>query len=87
MHVELIMKSISPGSIPAAANARSDATAARSDASTCEMRRSFIPVRLVIHSSFVSTIFSRSAFESTVGGMAFPQPTISAFRITHLQEL
>ena len=32
------------------------------------MRRSLMPVRVVIHSSVVSTIFSRSALVSTLRG-------------------
>ena len=42
------------------------------------IRRSRIPVRDVIHSSDVSTSFSRSAFERTFFGTAAPVPTIMA---------
>ena len=35
-----------------------------------------MPVRAVIHSSLVSSVFSRSALVITRGGMYFPQPTI-----------
>ena len=76
--VATITKSISGISIPAAATARRAATSAISVAATCDMRRSLMPLRLVIHSSLVSTIRSRSELLSTVGGRAFPQPVISA---------
>src|SRR5438270_7124866 len=46
------------------------------------MRRSRIPVRLVIHSSEVSTSFSRSALVSLFSGTALPQPVIAAYFIT-----
>src|ERR671916_2803983 len=45
------------------------------------MRRSLIPVRLVIHSSEVSTIRSRSALVSTRSGTPIPQPVIAALRM------
>src|SRR5918998_289152 len=45
------------------------------------MRRSLMPVRLVIHSSEVSTIRSRSALVSTRSGTAIPQPVIAALRM------
>ena len=67
--------------LPAAASARRPATAASSDASTWLIRRSLIPVRVVIHSSEVSTSCSRSWLVSTLGGMHMPQPVISAFLI------
>ncbi len=67
---------------PAAASARSPATAASSDASTWLILRSFIPVLVVIHSSEVSTSCSRSWLVRTLGGMHLPQPVISAFRIS-----
>lgn len=35
-----------------------------------------IPVRVLIHSSVVSTSFSKSWFESTASGTLLPQPTI-----------
>src|SRR5438309_12084128 len=40
------------------------------------MRRSLMPVRVKIHSSVVSTIFSRSAFVSTRSGTYEPVPTM-----------
>src|SRR3954463_3458278 len=45
------------------------------------MRRSLMPVRLVIHSSEFSTIRSRSALVSTRSGTAMPQPVIAALRM------
>jgi hypothetical protein len=42
------------------------------------MRRSRIPVRETIHSSLVSTIFSKSAFVSTRSGTYEPIATIRA---------
>src|SRR5215217_6169827 len=45
------------------------------------MRRSLMPVRLVIHSSEVSTIRSRSALVNTRSGTAMPQPVIAALRM------
>ena len=49
------------------------------------MRRSLMPVRLVIHSSEVSTIRSRSALVSTRSGTAMPQPVIAALRMVVLR--
>jgi hypothetical protein len=37
-----------------------------------------MPVRVVIHSSLVSRKVERSAFESTAGGIAEPQPVMAA---------
>src|SRR5215207_8941093 len=45
------------------------------------IRRSLMPVRLVIHSSEVSTIRSRSALVSTRSGTAMPQPVIAVLLI------
>src|SRR5215467_4517756 len=42
------------------------------------MRRSFMPVRVVIHSSDVSRNVDRSALERMAGGIAEPQPVIDA---------
>ena len=47
-------------------------------AETCETRRSFIPVREVIHSSEVSRKVERSSLVSTAGGMHAPQPVMAA---------
>src|SRR5687768_2542540 len=43
------------------------------------MRRSWIPVRLTIHSSEVSTSRVRSSFVMTRDGAYIPQPVITAF--------
>src|SRR5262245_49626600 len=48
--------------------------------SSLATRRSLIPVRVAIHSSEVSTIFSRSAFVRTRSGSAEPVPRITARR-------
>ncbi len=68
--VPTTMKSMSAGLRPACAIALSAASFARSDVATpgSTMCRSRIPVRCWIHSSLVSTIFSRSKLESTRGG-------------------
>ena len=44
-------------------------------------RRSLIPVRVVIHSSDVSTIFSKSALVTTLSGTYMPIPAIYDFRL------
>src|SRR5205823_7813833 len=44
-------------------------------------RRCLMPVRVVIHSSDVSTIFSRSAFVRTPSGYEWPVPRIPAFTL------
>src|SRR6185436_6184797 len=49
--------------------------------SGAEIRRSRIPVRARIHSSDVSTIFSRSWFVSTRSGTYMPVPAMVAPRI------
>ena len=68
--VPTTMKSMSAGVMPAWAIACSAASFARSEVATpgSTMWRSRIPVRCWIHSSLVSTIFSRSALVSTRGG-------------------
>ncbi len=43
-----------------------------------------LPARVVIHSSDVSTIFSRSAFVSTRSGTYMPHPVIAAYLISGL---
>ena len=61
---------MSSGSMPAVRIARMDATAAIEAVVSCAAatRRSRMPVRDTIHSSEVSTIFSRSAFVRTCDG-------------------
>ena len=71
-HVATRIKSTSFTVLPAAANARRPATAASSEASTWLIRRSFIPVLVVIHSSEVSTSCSRSWLVSTLGHALAP---------------
>ena len=68
--VQTTMKSMSAGVSPACAMVVSAASFARSDVAMpgSTMWRSRMPVRCWIHSSLVSTIFSRSAFVSTRGG-------------------
>ena len=63
---------------PAASSARLAASEARADAGVfgSAIRRSLIPVRVVIHSSEVSTIFSRSWFVRTRSGVNEPVPTM-----------
>src|SRR3990172_977710 len=73
-----MIRSRSPAARPARASARAAATVESSSADTCDTRRSFIPVRDVIHSSFVSRKVERSAFVRTAGGMHAPQPVIAA---------
>ena len=65
-----MIRSICAAVTPAISIARSDALAARSEvnSSAAAMRRSLMPVRVVIHSSVVSTNFSRSAFVRTFSG-------------------
>ena len=60
----------------AAASAPMEAVVSPLDA----MRRSRIPVRVVIHSSLVSTIFSRSAFVNVAAGTSCPQPVMCVVR-------
>ena len=50
------------------------------DSPLVQMWRSLIPVRVVIHSSDVSRIFSKSALVMTLSGTAEPMPVIIARR-------
>ena len=70
VEVATMTTSSSAGSTPARSSAWRAAGIARSLAawSSRAIRRSLMPVRVVIHSSFVSTIFSRSAFVRTRSG-------------------
>src|SRR5688572_7067778 len=76
------MWSTSWTSTPAASSAFFAASVARSEFSWpgATMRRSRMPVRVTIHSSDVSTIFSRSALDSTRSGRARPVPAMVAPR-------
>ena len=74
--VATMIRSISEPSSPASASASRAAGRQRSE-SACSgsaMRRSRIPVRSRIHSSFVSIIFERSSFVSTLSGTCEPMP-------------
>jgi hypothetical protein len=64
------MRSISRASTPASAIASFAARMARSLAASSgfAIRRSLMPVLVTIHSSEVSTIFSRSKLDSTPSG-------------------
>ena len=68
--VPTTMKPMSAGVMPACAIAPSAASLAMSDVAipSLTMCRSRMPVRCRIHSSLVSTSFSRSALVSTRGG-------------------
>ena len=72
------MRSTSEGNIFASSSARNDASIAKSEAATpfSTIRLSFIPVRLVIHSSVVSSILVRSSLVSTFLGKKDPTPVI-----------
>ena len=61
--VATMIRSICSGVMPARSMASRAALVAMSEvnSSSAAMRRSLMPVRVVIHSSVVSTIFSRSA--------------------------
>ena len=72
------IRSRSAASRPAQASARRLATVARSMPGTCETRRSFMPVRVTIHSSLVSRKVDKSSLDRTAGGMHLPQPVIAA---------
>ena len=72
------MKSNSSADTPAQASARTAATWDISRPDTCEMRRSFMPVRETIHSSSVGRNVARSALVSVAGGRHLPQPVSAA---------
>ena len=72
------IRSSSRGFRSAAARARLAETIAMSENSQWQIRRSLMPVRLVIHSSEVSMNVVRSSLLSTAGGTHLPQPVISA---------
>jgi hypothetical protein len=68
--VESTIRSSSPGWMPARSIAMREACAAMSAApiSAGAMRRSWMPVRSRIHSSFVSSVFDSSSFVTTRSG-------------------
>src|SRR6185503_1610388 len=79
--VQQIRQSISFGSIPLLWQSSSTAGAPRSEEafpSPFKILLSVMPVLVLIHSSLVSTIFSRSAFVSLSGGTYPPTAVIAA---------
>jgi hypothetical protein len=74
------IRSTSLGSRPAASSARRAAAVPRTavDSPGPAMRRSLMPVRCVIHSSFVSTIVDRSSFVRRFSGTKLPVPAMMA---------
>src|SRR6266850_1921401 len=80
--VATTIKSIWSAVTPAIFIARSAACVARSEVNSfaAQMRRSLMPVRVVIHSSEVSTFFSSSALVSTLTGTYDPTPAIEQVR-------
>src|SRR5438445_3225524 len=80
--VAQITRSSSPGSTPDARRASRAARLAKNDigSSSRAIRRSRIPVRVVIQSSEVSTILSRSALVRTLSGRQDPVPRMTARR-------
>ncbi len=80
--VATMIKSIWLAVTPAIFIARWAAFAAMSEvnSSFAAMRRSLMPVRVVIHSSDVSTIFSRSALVKTFSGTYDPTPVMEQVR-------
>src|SRR5262252_1896458 len=80
--VATMIKSSSSGLTLARSIARNPAWAAKSDVNSSlpASRRSLIPVRAVIHSSVVSTIFSRSALVKIFAGTYDPTPEIEHVR-------
>ena len=79
--VAQMIKLISSARTPACSIARRAAAAPMSDVhwSAAAMRRSLMPVRVVIHSSVVSSIFSKSAFVKMPSGKLCPIPMMPAF--------
>ena len=72
-----MIRSRSAASTPAAYNALLDASAAKSEGSSFfEICLASMPVRLLIHSSLVSTIFERSSLVTIVSGTQVPIPAI-----------
>ena len=71
-------RSMSLPSTPAQARACFAATVAKSAVETWLTRRDLMPVRVVIHSSLVSTILLISSLLMLAGGIHLPQPVIWA---------
>src|SRR5262249_2484763 len=80
--VATTIKSICSAVTPAASIARKAARAPKSEVNSSldAMWRSLIPVRVVIHSSDVFTIFSRSALVKTREGTYDPTPAMEQVR-------
>ena len=80
--VATISRSISRASRPAISSALRHAGSERSDIASVSaaIRRSRIPVRSRIHSSFVSTIVASSSFVTTRSGTWQPRPVIEIGR-------
>src|SRR5579885_3583048 len=80
--VATISRSTSAARLPARSSAARAAGRARSDIASVSAAtlRSLIPVRVVIHSSAVSTIRARSSFVSTRSGTWQPSPVIETGR-------
>lgn len=78
LEVARMTRSMSEGEMPAMSMARSDAVAAwlESVSPSAKICRFLMPVRAVIHSSVVSTSFSRSWLVRNVSGTDDPQPAI-----------
>src|SRR6185295_4314898 len=78
--VAQMIRSTSAGGTPAASSAWRHASVANWDMTSPSpaIRRSRMPVRVVIHSSLVSTIFSRSRLVTTREGTLLPVPEITA---------
>src|SRR6185436_9332094 len=78
--VAQMMRSTSFGGTPAASSDCRQASVANWDMNSPSpaIRRSRMPVRVVIHSSLVSTIFSRSRLVTTREGTLLPVPEITA---------
>ena len=80
--VATMIRSICDGEMRPLAMARSAALAAMSEVYSvaAAMRRCLMPVRVVIHSSEVSTIFSRSELVSTFSGTYEPTEVMEQVR-------
>ena len=80
VHVATTMRSSCSGEMPALASARRAAAVARSEVASpsAAKRRSRMPVRSRIHSSFVSRNDANSAFGTTRSGSAEPTPATDA---------
>src|SRR5208283_5446788 len=87
--VATIIRSSSLALMPPYFSAFFEASMARSDVAwfSPAIRRSFIPVRSVIHASVVGTIFSKSKFVSTFSGTYDPVATMRALSIPYIPSI